>query len=43
MIRCRMKQDRKLLARSLARVANLRKEETRALDGVLRAAGCART
>ena len=41
MIRCGMKQDRKLLARSLARVGDLREEEIEVLGGVLRAAGAA--
>lgn len=41
MIRCRMKQDRKLLARSLARVSTLREKEVEVLAGVLRAAGSA--
>ena len=39
MIRCRMKQDRKLLARSLARVGELREKEVEVLAGLLRAAG----
>ena len=42
MIRCRMKQDGKLLARSLARVDRLREAEMEILGGVLRAAGSAR-
>ena len=42
MIRCRMKQDRKLLARSLARVGDLREEEEVVLAAVLGAAGRAR-
>ena len=42
MIRCQMKQDRKLLARSLARVGALRDEEEEVLAAVLRAAGRAR-
>ena len=41
MMRCRMKQDRKLLARSLARVDNLREKESEVLGGVLRAARAA--
>ena len=41
MLRCRMKQDRKLLARSLARVDNLREKESEVLGGVLRAARAA--
>ena len=41
MIRCRMKQDGKLLVRSLARVDNLREAEMEILGGVLRAAGSA--
>ena len=39
MIRSRMKRDRKLLARSLARVGSLREAEMEILDGILRAAG----